>query len=252
MNARVPLPLKDGLLFQGDGSASHTAGVEAPCRLYVVESGELAEVRDLASFRRNGYSQDDVQIIPDSHLAMMMAPGGPEDPPEPPPRPPLPRPPFPLPIPIPAPPPGLEVTLDLDSDLGAGHFMRTHGMLRNTGIGSSRLDAQTRTFTVTWFGGFHGGVQAVFSDVDGIAIGCSPIQRFGVDGRWVGRSDRTDYWGMDVDPALASRVTRISLFHFWDPDSLVSVIDRAVKTLTPLITLTTAILAMGGKGATSA
>jgi hypothetical protein len=251
MNARIPVPLTDGLLIQGDGSAAHAAGVEARSKLYVIRSGLLTELADPAAFRRAGHSPDNVQVIPDAHLAMM--PTEPRIPDDPVPLPPRPRPspsPIPPPGPVPPAPAGLEVTLDLDSDLGAGHFMSTHGMLRSSESGA-RLDAQTRTRTVTWFGGFHGGVQAVFSDAEGVAIGSSAVQRFGVDGTWIGRSDRTDYWGMDVPPDLANRVVKISLFHFWAPDQLEAVISRAVATLTPIVTLTAAIIGLGGKGATS-
>ena len=72
----------------------------------------------------------------------------------------------------------IQLLIDLTSDLGANHFMTTHGALRTDG----HIDAETRTETKTLFGGFTGGVQCFFADANGITIGTTQVHSFGVDG----------------------------------------------------------------------
>jgi len=105
------------------------------------------------------------------------------------------------------------VVIDLDSDLGANHYMATRGVL----TGGGHIDATTRTRTLTWLGGFRGGVQILVNDANDIIIGATQIHTFGVDGTAIGRSDRTDYWSEDLDPQLAARTTGIHVLHFWSP-----------------------------------
>ena len=122
------------------------------------------------------------------------------------------------------------------TDLGAGHFMDSNVTLHSNG----HIDATTRTQTVTWFGGFHGGVLLIFYDANGTAIGNSNEHTFGVDGRMIGRSDRTDYWGEDIDPGLATRTARFDILHFWDPQysAIINIVQHAVQvgqTAEPLL-----------------
>jgi aminoglycoside phosphotransferase (APT) family kinase protein len=65
--------------------------------------------------------------------------------------------------------PGGQIVLDLDSFLGAGHWMTTYGVLRKI-TGGGHVDATTRTRTITMFGGFHGGVNMVYSDAQGFPV----------------------------------------------------------------------------------
>jgi hypothetical protein len=136
------------------------------------------------------------------------------------------------------------LAIDLDSNLGAGHFMSTHGVLATSG----RIDARTRTYTVTDLGGFTGAVQFLFGDGAGTTIGASGVHTFGVDGRWLGRSDRTDYWSENLDPALAARITQIGVQQFWQPryDFFFNLVARAVATAQPLVELIKAIQGNGG------
>ena len=225
MNASLDIDLRDGLLLQGDGSAAHAAGRIEPSPMFVVRGGQLTPVADAGAFHLAGHDPADVRVLPDPVLAALPKDAGA--------------------------PAVQQITLDLDSDLGAGHFMSTHGMLRASPDGSgARVDATTRTRTVTWFGGYHGAVQIIFSDDQGIAIGNTPIQRFGVDGTVIGRSDRTDYWSSTVAPELAARVTKITISHFWDPD-IAAAIARAVALATPIVALIMTIAKSGGKSASS-
>ena len=129
-----------------------------------------------------------------------------------------------------------DITSEGHSDMGAGHFMDTNATLRDSG----HIDAVTRTRTVTWLGGYHGGVLLVFYDARDVAIGSTNEHDFGVDGTIIGRSDRTDYWGEDIDPAIAGRTARFDIFHFWAPkySAINTLVREAVgigKTGEPLL-----------------
>jgi hypothetical protein len=112
-------------------------------------------------------------------------------------------------------------------DLGAGHFMHTRAALT---IATGQLNAWTRTKTVTWFGGFRGGVAVLLADGDDnvMAVGQTPFQTYGVDGTAIGRSDRTDSWSAQIDPADAQRVERMLVFHTWNPASFGQIFDEWV------------------------
>ena len=139
-------------------------------------------------------------------------------------------------------PPSL--TISLDTDLGNGHFMTTTGVMLNSG----RIEAITRTQSVTWFGGFTGGVQIFFEDANGFTIGASQVQAFGVDGRAFGRSDRTDFWAEDIDPSVAARTVAIHVMHFWYPryQFFTNLVNYAVAVGRPLVDLIKDIRAGGG------
>lgn len=133
--------------------------------------------------------------------------------------------------------------IDLTSDLGANHWMTTRGVM----LANGHIDAQTRTRTGTWFGGFTGGVQILFEDANGFAIGGTQIHSFGVDGTWIGRSDRTDYWFEDIDPTVARRTTAIHVLHFWYPryGAIQNIVTRAVAAARPMVDLINEIKAQG-------
>jgi hypothetical protein len=149
--------------------------------------------------------------------------------------------------------PGTEIApsdmlyIDLDSFLGAGHYMTTHGAL----YGNGHIDAQTRTRTVTWFGGFHGAVYLVFVDSNGIPKGQSQRHVFGVDGTWIGQSDRTDYWSEDIDPAVAAVAVKLAVFHSWAPNDLKNQIERAVAIAQPILDLIKQVKSTIGDGKTT-
>jgi hypothetical protein len=147
-------------------------------------------------------------------------------------------------LPLGAPVPRPSGMIQLYSDMGAHHYMTTHGVMLSTG----HIDAQTRTQTLTWLGGFTGGVQLLLEDQNGITIGASSIQTFGVDGTWIGRSDRTDYWSEEMDPALAARTVAIHVYHFPAPkySALQNLVNAAVAALRPILDLIKDIKGLGG------
>ena len=115
----------------------------------------------------------------------------------------------------------LEVHND-DPKLGGdpGHLMWTTARLdRPSGL----LVAQTRTQSVTLLGGFHGSARVSLLDNNGAIIASTmppSLARYGVDGRWIGRSDRTDVWTYQFDPAQANAAVSLGLVHAWDPQWL--------------------------------
>ena len=83
---------------------------------------------------------------------------------------------------------------------------------------SGILVARTRTQSVTLLGGFHGCVLVFVLDNSGAVTASTDAHTFGVDGRWIGKSDRTDVWTHQFDPAQANAAVSLGLVHTWNPD----------------------------------
>ena len=213
-------------LVQGDGSRARGKPFNpVEPHLFVVRDGQRHAIEDFRSFREAGYDQSAVEIIPDAELEKL-----------------------PL-APTALLAPGQQIVLDLDSFLGAGHYMTTWGVLRRTDWGG-HVDATTRTRTITMFGGFRGGVNMVYADAQGFPVGMSPTQSFGVDGTWIGRSDRTDYWSHDLTADEANRTTSLTIFHFWNPWSLQDQVAKLVAAVKPILEIVQIIVQMGGQAKT--
>jgi len=120
--------------------------------------------------------------------------------------------------------------IDLDSNLGLGHYVSTRGVMHPSG----HLDAQTQTRSISWFIGYHSGVYLLFADAAGSIIGSSTMRVFGVDGAWMGRSDRTDYWGEEIDPEVAARTRTLAVAHTGAPQVLQRTVERAIAGLWPI------------------
>jgi len=120
-------------------------------------------------------------------------------------------------------------------NLGSNHWMHSKVTLRQNG----HIDATTHTETDTDFGGFHGGVSLLFSDASQAVIGQSNTHSFAVDGKWVGRSNRDDYWGEDIDPDLRKNIADFTIIHFWDPKygAIGHITTQAVVVTKPLVDL---------------
>ncbi|AEI46347.1 hypothetical protein [Paenibacillus mucilaginosus] len=89
-----------------------------------------------------------------------------------------------------------------------GRYMNTRATLQRSGPLAGQLDATTRTKNSVKLTGFTGGVFILLKNSDGAVIGATEQKKFGVDGTWIGRYDRTDYWSAyfpaDVAGATAS------------------------------------------------
>jgi hypothetical protein len=106
----------------------------------------------------------------------------------------------------------------------------THGVVHPGG----HIDAQTRTRSISWFCGYHSGVYLLFGDAAGFTIGSSILQVFGVDGAWLGRSDRTDYWGEEIDPDVTARARTLAVAHTGAPQVLQRTVERAIAGSWPI------------------
>ena len=223
VSAKEVSPKKETVV-QGDGRSSNGSFSPLEPRLYVVRQGNRYPVTDPRSFRKAGFDPAAVQVITDAELAK-------------------------IPL-VKALAPGQQIVLDLENFLGAGHYMTTWGVLRKTDSGA-HIDATTRTRTITMFGGFRGGVNIVYSDAQGFPVGMSETQSFGVDGTWIGRSDRTDYWSQDLPQDWANRITKITINQFWNPWSLQDQVRKLVDLARPIVEIAQAVINMGGGTKTS-
>jgi hypothetical protein len=167
--------------------------------IYLIEGGQRRWIPDPTTFEAMGFRWENVQTLPD--VAVNQIPLGP-----------------PL-------PPIHRLAIHVDTFLGAGHYMTTDATLAN-GV----LKAITRTRTVTWLGGFTGGVHVVLADANDIVIGTSNQQTFGVDGTFIGRSDRTEHWSENIDPDIARRTARLGVVHAWAPKvDTAEMVRRAIE-----------------------
>ncbi len=199
------MELKEGTLLQGDGSSVPSTAKAHRQELYVVHGGKLVPVSDKWELYQMNGSPDQIQCIPDGELEKLPKGGKPAQ----------------L-------LPGQTAPIDLDTFLGSGHYMYTQGVLRKTPSGGF-IDCSTRTLTVTWFGGYHGAVYVLYIDAGDICIGQSPWHRFGVDGTWIGCSDRTDYWTEVLSEDIASRTVKVLALHTSNPDSVDTILGKAVS-----------------------
>jgi hypothetical protein len=91
--------------------------------------------------------------------------------------------------------------------------MRSHVVLQRDGSLAGQLDVTTRTWTGILLHGFTGGVYILLREPDGAVIGVSGLHTYGVDGRWIGRADRTEYWSEQFDPGVASMTSSLEIMH---------------------------------------
>lgn len=101
-----------------------------------------------------------------------------------------------------------------------------------------RVAAMTRTWNAVKLTGFTGGVQLVFLNSEGRVIGATGLHTFGVDGTWIGRSDRTDYWEEYVDGPWLSQVAEVRAVHSHAGKiRLREIVQYAVDTAKPIADL---------------
>jgi hypothetical protein len=110
---------------------------------------------------------------------------------------------------------GRDLNAYLWSDLNAGHFMESWVWLQGT-----TLTVTTQTRTVTWFGGWTGGVSVLLYDANGNRLNHPEIRdRYGVDGRAFGPGERRppDTMVIDLPQDIANATESIVILHYWDP-----------------------------------
>lgn len=101
-----------------------------------------------------------------------------------------------------------------------GRYMYTRATLQRSGELAGQLDVVTRTKNNVKLTGFTGGVFLLLRTVDGAVIGVTDQQKFGVDGQWIGRYDRTDYWSWSFSPEVAAATAYIEIIQQHSSKSL--------------------------------
>jgi hypothetical protein len=102
------------------------------------------------------------------------------------------------------------VTAFRSDAVGAGQFMTTSATAT---CSSATIAATTRTMTTNAFWGFHGCVAFDLVDGTGRLMRRTPSTCFGVDGTFIGRSDRTDTFTQSMTPAEAASLRTIGIVH---------------------------------------
>jgi hypothetical protein len=121
------------------------------------------------------------------------------------------------------------------SDLNAGHFMQSWVWLEGT-----QLTLRTITETVTWFGGYTGGVTLLLFDANGQRIDHQEIRyRYGVDGRAFGSGSRQTEEVIQLPQIVTDAAESIVIMHYWDPKvDLVEALKVAALFLWDLLSST--------------
>jgi hypothetical protein len=94
--------------------------------------------------------------------------------------------------------------------VGAGQFMTTSATAT---CSNATIVATTRTMTTNAFWGFHGCVAFDLIDGSSRVMRRTPAMCFGVDGTFIGRSDRTDTFSQSMTPAEAASLRMIGIVH---------------------------------------
>lgn len=82
---------------------------------------------------------------------------------------------------------------------------------------NGNLNARTKTWTDVKLKGFTGGVLIAFTDASGNAIWSTEQQRYGVDGKLIGNSNRTENWQAKVPPEILSRISGYAILQEHTP-----------------------------------
>ena len=91
---------------------------------------------------------------------------------------------------------------------------------------SVTLYAEGRIVTVTHtherlaLTGGHAGVQILFYDANQHHLWDTDARRYGVDGKWIGQSDREDTDTQFADPDTMGQVVYVAIKHFESPNGL--------------------------------
>jgi len=81
-----------------------------------------------------------------------------------------------------------------ETRVGREQYITTNITISNT----RRIDGVTRTRTTRNTNGFVGVVEVILTDKDGNILYITSQQRFAVEGKWLGSSDRTDSWSVNI------------------------------------------------------
>ncbi len=183
-----PFPSRaDGTLLKGSGPA-----------IYVMQGGDRHWIPDPATFNALGYSWGNVQTVADADLnaiplGTQVPEGGKVIVPQ-----------FPITV------------SRFDSFSGCGGHMNSTATIYATGL----LNVVTRTWEDTELRGFAGAVAVSVLDQNQNSLWVSATQKYGVDGTWVGTSDRTDNWSDSVPAEILPNVRFVAIIQQWDQNNV--------------------------------
>jgi hypothetical protein len=205
--AGPPLPSRsDGTLLKGSTDP-----------VYVMQNGQRHWIPDAITFNLMGYSWTAIQVVADNDLNAI---------------------PLGTQVPAEAVRPSFPITGSRDDNFpGSGGFMHTDVTVYADGT----LNAATHTWEVTDLRGFRGAVAVVLLDQNQANPWVTPTQHFGVDGRWIGTSDRTDNWSASVPSDVLASVRYIAIIQQWDPNVVADIqawvqgLANVAQQLGPLI-----------------
>jgi hypothetical protein len=163
--------------------------------VYVMQNGMRHWIPDPATFAAMGYSWTNVQTVADADLTAIplgnqVPEGGTAQP--------L----FPI------------IASQDDGFPGSGGFMHTDVTLYASGL----LNGVTHTWEVTDLRGFRGSVAVALLNQAREFLWVSGTHSFGVDGRWIGTSERYDNWSDNAPAAVLPLVSYIAIIQKPEPD----------------------------------
>lgn len=136
--------------------------------------------------------------------------------------------------------PVFPITASRDDNFpGSGGYMHTDVAIYASGL----INAVTHTWEVTDLRGFRGDVAIVLLDENQLSIYVTPTQRYGVDGRWIGTSDRWDNWSANVPGDILQKAHYLAIIQKWDPDVVGDIgrwlqgLGNIAQELGPIITV---------------
>ena len=127
--------------------------------------------------------------------------------------------------------PKFPITASQDDNFpGSGGFMHSDVTVYASGL----LNAVTHTWEVTDLRGFKGVVAAAVLDQNKTPLWVSSTHQCGVDGRWIGVSDRTDNWSEQIPAAILPNVRYIAIIQKWNPNGVYNDIQIWLKGITDI------------------
>lgn len=123
--------------------------------------------------------------------------------------------------------------------VGTGEWMESWASLASNGL----ISGHTHIWCTKDLAGFHGSVFPVLLDGTGNIVWPPNPQdvkhQYGVDGRWVGVSDRTSYWSDQVDAGALGQAKSLALIQFLDPKNMLltdlHIIGKALPVVAAMI-----------------
>ena len=113
-----------------------------------------------------------------------------------------------------------------DSFSGSGGLMDTTVTITRNGDGSGHVNAVTHIWEITDLRGFRGSVAVCVLDGNQKPLWISATQTYGVDGKWIGTSDRTENWTDTVPAQVLNQVRFLAIIQKWNPANAFDDINR--------------------------